>query len=62
MEERSFKDKESVRKEVIQTKRGEIVKVAEVLDRQLAESKHFVVGGARQTKDISKNRIKKIEK
>jgi Zn-dependent M16 (insulinase) family peptidase len=62
MEERSFKDKEAGRKEVIQIKRGEIEKVAEILDRQLAQSKHFVVGGAKQTKDISKNRIKKIER
>ncbi|MBO5938455.1 MAG: hypothetical protein J6Q82_03035, partial [Clostridia bacterium] len=62
MAERSFKDKEAGRREVIQTKRAEIEKVAEVLDRQLAQSKHFVVGGTRQTKDISKNRIKKMER
>jgi Zn-dependent M16 (insulinase) family peptidase len=60
--ERSFKDKEADRKEVIGTTRDDLLKIAEILHRQLGNSKHFIVGGKSQTKDISVNKIKKVEK
>jgi Zn-dependent M16 (insulinase) family peptidase len=61
MAERSFKDKEAGRKEVIQTTRENLLMIADMVDSRLKRAKHFVVGGMRQIENVSDNRVEKLE-
>jgi len=58
---RSFKDKESDRKQVTGIKREKLLMIADMLDSCLKNSKHFVVGGLRQIKDVSIDKVVKLE-
>jgi Zn-dependent M16 (insulinase) family peptidase len=55
---RSAADRAAVRKEAIGTTRADLLRLADLLDRQLATAEHFVVGGERQTKEIPAERIR----
>ena len=56
-----FKDKESDRKQVTGIKREKLLMIADMLDSCLKSSKHFVVGGLRQIKDVSIDKVVKLE-
>lgn len=58
---RSFADIETFRKQIIGTKREDLLRIADILDRQLPAAAHFIVGGKRQVKDVPAEKIKRME-
>ena len=53
-------DEELVRKQVLETEREDLLKVADMLDDQIKKANHLIVGGERQMKPLPADKVREL--